>query len=55
MCLRHDRLSALEQWSLSWDEAQAFEIKVGMETLRAGSAVEGASRFVAGEGRGGAF
>ena len=54
-CLRNDRLSALEQWSLSWDEAQAFEVKVGLETLRAGSAVEGASRFVAGQGRGGVF
>jgi enoyl-CoA hydratase len=55
LCLRNDRLSALAQWSLDWDEAQAFEVKLGMETLRAGSAVEGASRFVAGQGRGGAF
>jgi enoyl-CoA hydratase len=55
LCLRNDRLSALAQWSLDWDEAQAFEVKVGMETLRAGSAREGASRFVSGQGRGGAF
>jgi len=55
MCMRNDRLSALEQWSLSWDEAQAFEVKVGMETLRTGSAVEGATRFAAGEGRSGQF
>jgi enoyl-CoA hydratase len=55
LCLRNDRLSALAQWSLSWDEAQAYEVKVGMETLRAGSAREGATRFAAGEGRGGAF
>jgi enoyl-CoA hydratase len=53
--MRNDRLSALEQWSLSWDEAQAFEVKVGLETLRTGSAVEGASRFAAGEGRSGQF
>lgn len=55
LCMRNDRLSALKQWSLDWDEAQAFEVKVGMETLRTGSAVEGATRFAAGQGRGGAF
>lgn len=55
LCLRNDRLSAIEQWSLSWDEAQAAEVRLGMETLRAGSAVEGATRFASGQGRGGAF
>src|SRR6186713_2223398 len=25
LCMRNDRLSALEQWSLDWDEATAFE------------------------------
>ncbi|MBI1200510.1 MAG: crotonase/enoyl-CoA hydratase family protein [Phenylobacterium sp.] len=55
LCMRNDRLSALKQWSLDWDEAQAFEIEVGMETLRSGSSREGASRFAAGQGRGGAF
>jgi len=55
LCLRNDRLSALEQWSLDWDQAQAFEIEVGMQTLRAGSAREGATRFAKGQGRGGAF
>lgn len=55
LCLRNDRLSALEQWSLDWDEATAYEVKVGMETLRTGSAVEGATRFASGQGRGGAF
>lgn len=55
LCMRNDRLSAIEQWSLDWDQAQAFEIRVGMETLRTGSAVEGASRFAAGEGRAGRF
>jgi enoyl-CoA hydratase len=55
LCLRNDRLSAIEQWSLSWDEAQAVEVRLGMETLRTGSAVEGATRFAGGQGRGGAF
>jgi enoyl-CoA hydratase len=55
LCLRNDRLSALGQWSLDWDQAQAEEVRLGMETLRSGSSVEGAGRFVAGEGRGGSF
>ncbi|MDZ4373951.1 MAG: crotonase/enoyl-CoA hydratase family protein [Phenylobacterium sp.] len=55
LCMRNDRLSALAQWSLDWDEATAVEVRFGMETLRSGSAVEGATRFAGGEGRGGAF
>ena len=55
LCMRNDRLSALEQWSLDWDQAQAAEVRFGMETLRTGSAVEGATRFAQGQGRGGAF
>jgi enoyl-CoA hydratase len=55
LCMRNDRLSALEQWSLDWDQAQAAEVRFGMETLRTGSAVEGATRFAKGQGRGGVF
>jgi enoyl-CoA hydratase len=55
LCMRNDRLSALEQWSLDWDQAQAAEVRFGMETLRTGSAVEGATRFAQGQGRGGVF
>jgi len=55
LCLRNDRLSALAQWSLDWDEAQAAEVRFGLETLATGSAVEGAKRFAGGEGRSGAF
>jgi enoyl-CoA hydratase len=55
LCLRNDRLSALAQWSLDWDEAQAVEYRFGIETVRSGSAREGAGRFVSGVGRGGAF
>ena len=55
LCMRNDRLSVLAQWSLGWDEATAFEVRLGMETLRSGSAVEGATRFAGGQGRGGAF
>lgn len=55
LCLRNDRRSALEQWSLDWDAATALEIGVGLETLRSGSAVDGATRFKSGQGRGGQF
>ena len=55
LCMRNDRLSALGQWSLDWDQATAAEIALGMETLRSGQSQEGAARFAAGEGRGGRF
>ena len=55
LCMRNDRLSAIGQWSLDWDEAQAVEVAFGTETLSTGSAVEGAQRFAAGQGRGGVF
>ncbi|HEY2357454.1 MAG TPA: crotonase/enoyl-CoA hydratase family protein [Phenylobacterium sp.] len=55
LCMRNDRLSALGQWSLDWDQATAAEIALGMATLRSGQAQEGAARFAAGEGRGGKF
>ncbi|MES2896001.1 MAG: crotonase/enoyl-CoA hydratase family protein [Pseudomonadota bacterium] len=54
-CLRNDRLSAIGQWSLDWEAAMRVEVDIGLETLRSGEAREGAARFVAGEGRGGAF
>jgi enoyl-CoA hydratase len=55
LCMRNDRLSAIDQWSLDWDQAQSREIVYGMETLRSGASREGAARFAAGEGRGGKF
>lgn len=53
-CLRHDRLSLLEQWSLSEDDALAHELRHGTVSLAA-DGVAGAARFVAGEGRHGSF
>ena len=55
LCLRSDRLSALGQWSLDWDQATAAEIALGVETLRSGESQRGAARFAAGAGRGGRF
>jgi enoyl-CoA hydratase len=54
-CLRNDRRSALDQWSLSWDEATVHETRLGLATLASGETAGGAARFAAGEGRGGRF
>ena len=54
-CMRSDRLSALEQWDLEFDEAMANETRRGQEVIRSGETREGAARFAAGAGRHGAF
>ena len=54
-CLRSDRLSALEQWDLSFDEAIANELGHGLEVVSSGETRHGAARFVAGAGRHGSF
>jgi enoyl-CoA hydratase len=53
-CLRHDRLSLLEQHGLEEAAAMAGELRHGLASLAAGAA-EGAARFAGGEGRHGAF
>lgn len=55
LCLRNDRRSAIDQWGLDWDAAQAREIGLGMAVLASGQSREGAARFAAGQGRGGMF
>jgi enoyl-CoA hydratase len=55
LCMRSDRLSAYEQWSMDIDDALANETRRGLEVIRSGETLAGASRFVAGEGRHGAF
>lgn len=52
-CLRGDRASALEQWSLAEREAIANEFRHGLTTLQSGETLAGAARFAGGEGRGG--
>jgi enoyl-CoA hydratase len=54
-CLRSDRLSAYEQWDLSYPEAMATETSRGMEVINSGETREGATRFAQGAGRHGAF
>jgi enoyl-CoA hydratase/carnithine racemase len=50
-CLRHDRLSALEQWDLTELDAIVNEVDHGLEVLGSGESLEGAARFASGAGR----
>ena len=52
-CLRHDLLSAREQWALPEPEAMANELRHGQVSLTRES-VAGVIRFAEGEGRHGA-
>jgi enoyl-CoA hydratase len=49
--LRNDRLSVIEQWGLTEDEALANELRLGMATLASGETGAGAAGFAAGQGR----
>ena len=55
LCLRHDRQSVLEQWSLNEAGALLNETRLGLQTLASGETVEGATRFAQGQGRHGQF
>jgi enoyl-CoA hydratase len=50
-CLRSDRLSSYEQWSLSTEDALHNETRRGLEVIRSGETLTGARRFVEGRGR----
>ncbi len=50
-CMRSDRMSVYEQWSLSWDEAERNELERGTEVIASGETVSGAERFTKGSGR----
>jgi len=47
-CLRSDRLSSYEQWSLPYGEAMRNELRRGQSVLATGESLSGAQRFVAG-------
>jgi enoyl-CoA hydratase len=53
VCLRSDRLSALEQWGMTEDAAAVNEARRGREVVASGETLEGAARFARGAGRGG--
>lgn len=50
-CLRHDRLSALEQWDLGEDDAMRNELEHGLAVIGSGETLAGAARFSGGAGR----
>jgi enoyl-CoA hydratase len=54
VCMRGDRLSAYEQFDLTFEEAIRNEFNHGMDALKA-DAGAGAKRFAGGEGRHGSF
>jgi enoyl-CoA hydratase len=54
-CLRSDRLSAYEQWSLTYMDAMRNELRRGLEVTTSGETIAGATAFAGGQGRHGAF
>jgi len=54
-CMRSDRRSAVEQWTLPVDAAIAHELELGLETIASGETLAGATRFAGGSGRHGSF
>lgn len=50
-CLRSDRLSSYEQWSLPMEEALRNETRRGLHVLNSGETLTGARRFAEGHGR----
>jgi len=54
-CMRSDRISAYEQWDLSYENAMRNETLRGREVILSGETVHGATRFAQGAGRHGKF
>jgi enoyl-CoA hydratase len=54
-CMRSDRLSSYRQWELSLEDALRLETELGVEVIRSGETLEGATRFAKGAGRHGSF
>jgi len=53
-CMRSDRLSSYEQWSLALPDAVRNEFRRGMQVIETGETAAGARRFASGQGRHGA-
>jgi enoyl-CoA hydratase len=53
VCLRSDRMSALEQWGMDEEGAAVNEARRGRAVIASGETLEGARRFSGGAGRGG--
>ena len=54
-CLRADRDSLYRQWGVDLEEALRLESEGGLEVIRSGETLEGATRFAKGTGRHGRF
>lgn len=54
-CLRSDRISAYEAWTMQLSEAIANECRHGLETIQTGETRAGAEQFKSGAGRHGKF
>jgi len=54
-CVRSDRMSTYEAWTMPRVEAMVNEYRHGIETVSSGETREGAARFAAGAGRHGQF
>jgi enoyl-CoA hydratase len=54
-CLRSDRLSSYEQWTLDLPAALRNETRRGLEVVVSGETGSGAARFARGAGRHGRF
>ena len=54
-CMRQDRLSAYEQFSMSIEDAIDNEYLHGLKAIESGETASGANRFTKGEGRHGKF
>jgi enoyl-CoA hydratase len=53
VCLRSDRMSALEQWGLTEEEAAVNEARRGRDVISSGETLAGAAQFAKGAGRSG--
>ena len=53
-CLRSDRMSVLEQWGMTEEEAAVNEARRGRAVVDSGETLDGALRFAGGAGRRGA-
>jgi enoyl-CoA hydratase/carnithine racemase len=54
-CMRSDRMSAYEAWTMPLDGAISNEYRHGILTIQSGETSEGATRFASGVGRHGKF
>jgi enoyl-CoA hydratase/carnithine racemase len=54
-CMRSDRMSAYEAWTMPLPDAIRSEFRHGIEVIRSGETREGATRFASGVGRHGKF